>query len=240
MVCDSESLDRDGFLLLREAVPSELVERVRLAVAQREADSRSGNRRSPLEWAPEVRQLFCVESIRRLVESTIGPSAFVVRSLLFDKVPGANWNVPWHQDQIIAVEERRDVTGFGAWSQKQGVVHVRPPAEVLAGVLTLRLHLDPCPVGNGPLKLLAGSHRHGFLTSDQIVEWGRCQEPVVATAAPGDLLAMRPLLLHASDRAHEAGHRRVLHFDLAVEPLPGGLEWRRELVLADAKPEKMA
>src|SRR5262249_48324765 len=76
-----------------------------------------------------------------LVASIIGPGAKVVRSILFDKTREANWDVAWHQDTTIAVEEQVDVPGFGPWSTKGGLPHVRPPAALLEAMLTARVHL---------------------------------------------------------------------------------------------------
>lgn len=150
---------------------------------------------------------------------------FPVRAILFDKVQGGNWRVGWHQDQMIPVRERIDTPGFTAWSEKAGVPHVRPPAGVLEGMLTIRLHLDDCGPENGPLQVLPGSHRHGFLASDSVKQRLAKQETVSCTATRGDALLMRPLLLHASSKAISPSHRRVLHIEYACERLPGELEW---------------
>ena len=49
------------------------------------------------------------------------------------------------------------------------------------------------------------------------------------TLSPGWMatgaLLMRPLLLHASSAAEAPGHRRVIHLEYAVDPLPDGLAW---------------
>ena len=74
----------------------------------------------------------------------LGPRAFAVRALFFDKTPGANWNLPWHQDVTIAVKERRDVAGFGPWTLKAGIHHVHAPGPLLARMVTIRIHLDDC------------------------------------------------------------------------------------------------
>jgi hypothetical protein len=39
------------------------------------------------------------------------------------------------------------------------------------------------------------------------------------------MMAMRPLLPHASSAAREGQHRRVVHIEYAAIPLPCGLEW---------------
>lgn len=148
-----------------------------------------------------------------------------VRAIYFDKSPTSNWLVAWHQDLTIAVREKREVPGFGPWSVKEGISHVQPPLELLEHMLTLRLHLDDADAGNGALRVLPGSHTLGKLDSDRIQSL-RAEVPEhLCTATAGDVLLMRPLLLHASGKSTDARHRRVLHVEFAGFTLPGGLEW---------------
>jgi ectoine hydroxylase-related dioxygenase (phytanoyl-CoA dioxygenase family) len=174
---------------------------------------------------PSVRDFINSPSMRALVEPILGPNCSPVRGILFDKVPGANWKVPWHQDLSIAVCERIEIEGFGPWSQKTGILHVQPSARVLENMLTLRLHLDDCFADNGPLRVLPTSHRDGKLSAQQIAEWRRREEEVVCALPRGGVLLMRPLLLHASSASQTPGHRRVLHIEWAAHKLPGGLQW---------------
>jgi hypothetical protein len=44
-------------------------------------------------------------------------------------------------------------------------------------------------------------------------------------AEAGDVWAYSTPILHASERATEPTHRRVLQVDYAVGELPGGLAW---------------
>jgi len=155
----------------------------------------------------------------------LGESCFPVRGILFDKVDGANWLVGWHQDQIIPVAERRETVGFSAWSIKENVPHVRPPVLILERMLTLRIHLDNCSRQNGALKVIPGSHRSGFLNELQVNEFVVNAEPIVIEAPRGSVLAMCPLLLHASAPSENPSHRRVIHLEFAVDPLPGDLQW---------------
>ena len=222
----------DGFAIVPNVIPREWV--AELIDVVQGIDARAGVRgkagatyavRRLCEIVPAVRVLSTSREIRALVEPFLGPSARVVRSLLFDKNPEANWKVPWHQDLTIAVKERRDVEGFGPWSVKADVVHVQPPASVLAEMMTVRLHLDDCGPGNGPLRVLPGSHRMGVLDAAAIADArNRIAEATCAVGAGGVVL-MRPLLLHASSPATVAGHRRVVHLEFAAADLPGGLEW---------------
>jgi len=148
-----------------------------------------------------------------------------VRAILFDKTPEANWPVAWHQDQIIAVAERIEVQGFSAWSVKEGLPHVRPPAGILESMITARLHLDDCVAANGALQVLPGSHRAGFLSEDAIRRWTREVSPRFCEVPHGGVLLMKPLVLHASSPSTQPGHRRVLHIEYGPGTLPGGLRW---------------
>ena len=155
--------------------------------------------------------------------------SFVVRGLLFDKTPEANWRVAWHQDVTIAVREQRPVPGFGPWSVKDGIPHTHAPAGLLERMVTLRLHLDDCDESNGALRVLTGSHRSGKLDAKAIEEW-KTQGPVEpCLAQAGDALFMRPLLLHASSPADSPRHRRVIHLEFAVDELPAGLAWAERI-----------
>jgi ectoine hydroxylase-related dioxygenase (phytanoyl-CoA dioxygenase family) len=165
------------------------------------------------------------ETVRHALAPILGEEFLAVRGILFDKTPGANWKVGWHQDLSIAVKERVEVPGFGLWSQKAGVTHVQPPREVLEEMLTIRLHLDVCDETNGPLRVLPGSHTQGKMTPEEIKEYRQQTEPVICVSPRGGALLMRPLLLHASSPALSPKHRRVLHLEFAATRLPSGLEW---------------
>ncbi|MBX3317076.1 MAG: phytanoyl-CoA dioxygenase family protein [Phycisphaeraceae bacterium] len=185
----------------------------------------SGGLRNALAISELLAALARADALRALARSVLGGTARVTRAILFDKSPNANWRVPWHQDTTIAVKERRDVPGFGPWSIKDGVVHVRPPASVLERVLTLRLHLDPCSETNGPLIVLPGTHRKGFLGEHESRVSIESIVPVTCAADVGDVVAFRPLLMHSSQKAQVATHRRVLHLEFAVGSPGGALEW---------------
>jgi ectoine hydroxylase-related dioxygenase (phytanoyl-CoA dioxygenase family) len=126
----------------------------------------------------------------------------------------------------MAVRERRDVPGYGPWSTKAGVTHVQPPTAVLERMVTVRIHIDPCPASNGALRVVPGTHALGRLNQNLVEPHIEESRAVCCEADSGDALVMRPLLLHSSSSSLNAGHRRVLHFDYAVGDLGGGLEWR--------------
>lgn len=148
-----------------------------------------------------------------------------VRAIFFDKSPASNWLVPWHQDVTIAVARQMEVPGFGPWSRKDGIPHVQPPVALLEGMLAVRLHLDDCDATNGALRVLPGTHRCGRLGPAQIAATRSAGAEVVCEASAGDVLLMRPLLLHASGKSQTHRRQRVLHIEYCSAELPGGLAW---------------
>jgi ectoine hydroxylase-related dioxygenase (phytanoyl-CoA dioxygenase family) len=157
--------------------------------------------------------------------AAIGRTARPVRALIFDKTAQRNWAVAWHQDRAIAVRERRDVPGFGPWSQKKGVAHVEPPLDIMAGMVTLRVHLDDCDDDNAPLLIARGSHRMGRVPDAETGAVVQRLAQAVCLARAGDVWVYATTIIHASGRARTPSRRRVLQVDYAGVSLPGGLEW---------------
>jgi hypothetical protein len=168
---------------------------------------------------PNAMTLWRRPALLELLAATLGPRFGLVRVLFFDKPPHQTWALPWHRDLTIAVQNNRlPSQRFRKPTTKAGVPHIQAAQEILEQMLTLRLHLDEVTHENGPLRVLPGSHRGDAATG----------EPQTILAAAGDVLAMRPLLLHCSNRSHEGTrrHRRILHFEFAAAPeLPDGFAW---------------
>jgi hypothetical protein len=161
----------------------------------------------------------------RIANGLLGEHARPVRAILFDKTRDTNWSLGWHQDRVIAVKRRIDVAGFGAWSTKHGAQHVEPPFEIIAGMTTLRLHLDDAGADNAPLLIAPGSHRMGRVPVTEVPAAAERCGTLACLAEAGDVWVYATSILHASDAATDPGHRRVLHVDYAAAALPGGLEW---------------
>lgn len=143
----------------------------------------------------------------------------------FEKSQERNWLVPIHQDLGIPVAQRVDHPALKGWSEKEGSVLVQPPVQVLAQLVAVRLHLDPCREADGPLQFVAGSHLQGRLTTDEVAALRQAQPLESCVLERGDALVMRPLVLHASSKASGTGRRRVLHFVFGPPTLPYGLRW---------------
>ena len=148
-----------------------------------------------------------------------------VRAILFDKTPQQNWSLGWHQDRTIAVMEKREVSGFGLWSVKAGIVHVEPPFSIMENLYTIRIHLDDVDENNAPLLIAAGSHHFGRVTENHMhAATDKCTIKA-CTAQRGDIWLYHTPILHASSAARSGKNRRVLQMDLADFALPDELEW---------------
>lgn len=224
-------LQQNGFQIVEAVLPQEKINALTMLVeeATRQAGHPRGEQayslREVFDCLPQLKELVRSPAFTGLLEPVLGGGYFAVRGLLFDKIPNANWKVPWHQDLTIAVRERKEAPEYGPWSVKNALPHVQPPTPVLEKMLTLRLHLDDCHAGNGALRVLPGTHLKGKLGAVQIQAERQGGEEVVCEVPSGGALLMRPLLLHASSPAGMPSHRRVLHFDFAAQELPHGLEW---------------
>jgi len=164
-------------------------------------------------------------AVGRVAAAVLGPAARAVRAILFDKSAAANWALPWHQDRTIAVSERVDVAGFGPWTVKRGLLHVAPPFEVLARMVTLRVHLDPVPESNAPLLIAPGSHRLGRIPESELTSVVERCGIAVCVADAGDIWLYSTPIVHCSEAASDPAHRRVLQVDFSAADPPGGLKW---------------
>jgi ectoine hydroxylase-related dioxygenase (phytanoyl-CoA dioxygenase family) len=163
-----------------------------------------------------------VESLARdarlvsIASSWLQGVALPFRATLFEKTCAANWLVAWHQDTALPLERRADVSGWGPWSEKYGITYAHAPGSALAGIIALRVHLDDSTPANGSLRILPGTHEMGVLTDAQVQAWSKSATAVDCHLAAGGVLAMRPLLIHASSKSSSDAPRRVLHVEYSV------------------------
>ena len=164
---------------------------------------------------PEIRALADDPRLIDLAARFVG-KAQPFRATLFDKSASANWLVAWHQDTALPMRAQADAAGWGPWSIKAGIVHAHAPASALARVVALRVSLDPSTEANGPLRVLPRTHVHGLLDGAAVERLGLEVAPVSCTVGAGGVVAMRPLLLHASSKSTSDARRRVLHIEYAA------------------------
>jgi hypothetical protein len=215
-----------GFAIVSEVLPPAEVDRLSTALeAANLARSRAGARHlmghAAVEKAARDPRLVAIAG------RMLGADAKPFRATLFDKSPDSNWLVAWHQDTALPLESRVEASGWGPWSEKLGVLYAHAPSAVLEKIVALRLHLDDSTAENGPLRVIAGSHGEGVLTDAQVSERAAQRSPVACLAGRGSIVAMRPLIIHASSKANVPLPRRVLHIEYAASlDLGGGLRLR--------------
>lgn len=174
--------------------------------------------RDLLRLCPTVIDWWRKPKLVDFVSLILGEDAGLVRGLLFDKPPEQSWAVPWHKDRSIVIQQPAQVSErYSMPRLKAGLWHCEPPETVLQRMLSLRIHLDPSTIENGPLSVVAGSHGSG--PQGEVVQ---------LLADRGDVIAMRPLIDHASPRSEPGStlHRLVIHLEFAADPqLPDGYQW---------------
>jgi hypothetical protein len=229
-----EQVERDGFSLLTGVFTAEQVDAILKGLGAALAHAGGGSAilghaggvyaaRNVLSLWPAAAEVWCQPPLPGALADILGPGFGLVRVLFFDKPPEQSWALPWHKDLTVAVRDNR-LPGrhFRNPTRKAGVPHAEAPLEVLRAMLTARVHLDDVTDENGPLRVIPGSHRSG-----KALELGDVA-PRNVLARRGDVLLMRPLLAHCSNRSHTGTprHRRILHLEFAGSAdLPDGYAW---------------
>jgi hypothetical protein len=222
-----DSLPLDGYALETIAIPEDTC--AHLINELPKADARTGGVRNLLANVA-VREFVASEQIARILAEHFQGDVYAVKATLFDKRRGSNWNVPWHQDRIVSVSRRVDAFGFSRWTVKGGIVHVEPPLPVLQSMMALRVHLDDCMENQGALRVVPGSHRLGKLLESELAVIVRGTVSTSVPVVKGQVITMKPLLIHASSASEHPAHRRVLHIEFAPREVIAPADW------ADAVP----
>lgn len=203
----AEDLERQGWARWPERLPEAALDDLVRRIPWLATPSRRPVPLEPLsEWLADT-------PLTGLMAALLGPGARPTRALLMAKGLGQEWAIDWHRDTTFAVAEPREVPGFDGWVNKGPFYQVQAPLDMVGRVRTLRIHLDGAGLEQGPLLVRSGSH----------VGEGGAAEAVPALR--GEVLAMNPLLLHASEHPRDLAPRRVLHVEWAAFELPGGLRW---------------
>lgn len=230
-----EQIERQGFALLPAVFTPTQTEQLLQALTtalhsgpdssaliQNDAGHLYGARNLLQLWPP-VQDIWRQPPLPACLSAILGPGFGLVRVLYFDKPPGRSWALPWHKDLTIAAQDNTlPSKHFGKPTRKAGVPHVEAPLELLQQMLTLRVHLDDITEENGPLRVIPGSHHTGktMLLDDT--------PPYSIHGQRGDVLLMRPLLVHCSNTSHPDTnrHRRILHLEFAAaSELADGYTW---------------
>jgi ectoine hydroxylase-related dioxygenase (phytanoyl-CoA dioxygenase family) len=162
----------------------------------------------------EVSSLATDERLLRIGAEISGKQLIPYKATLFEKTGKANWLVVFHQDTALPVESEPAAEGWGPTSQKSGVIFSHAPSSVLRRILAIRIHLDPSSPSNGPLRVIPDSHERR-LNDDEFEEMKATTPAVLCCVGKGGIIAMSPLLLHASSKSETDDPRRVLHIEYA-------------------------
>ena len=214
-------IEAEGFAIIERVFEPREIDSIAEALEHEPLPrSRAGARHAM--QSPFVASLARDPRLMNLVRHVLGPDAVPYRATLFEKSPTANWLVIWHQDTALPLRERAELPGWGPWSVKAGVTYAHAPGAALSRVLALRIHLDDSTAANGPLRVIPRTHQRGVLTDETLQRLGHEIEPVDCFIGRGGVLAMRPLIVHASSKSRTDAPRRVLHVEYAasitVEP----------------------
>jgi ectoine hydroxylase-related dioxygenase (phytanoyl-CoA dioxygenase family) len=197
---DLKNLEEQGFLLLKDFI--KVPDHLRI--------ENKTNIRFCLEKYPELKELSDPITSSLKEHHT---QLQLNRSIYFNKSPQNNWSVLWHQDHTLSVQEKFDDPEYSPWSVKEGIHHVQPPIAILNNMVTARLHLDDCNEQNGALKVIPRSHDKGVLGRYDINDIIQRNEPTICSAKKGDLLLIKPLILHSSNSSLNNQARRILHLE---------------------------
>jgi hypothetical protein len=168
---------------------------------------------------PTISQVLNHRAFGEYIWSIVGRELVAVNATLFA-------HTEWHQDRFVAVRERMAVRGYDTWRTRSGTVRVEAPAEVLAQMLAVRIHIGE----QTRFRVIPGSHRHGKLSAAAMEKLIATSTFTEVDANRGDILLMRPLLVHAS----AAPQQRVIHIELAPAEAISPLQWENAVPLRRA------
>lgn len=222
------SVEEHGFAVEENVIEASVTNRLLQTLSESEATRSRAGIRNAMRNA-EVARIASSEDLLCMAREILGPEAIPFRATLFDKSPVSNWLVVWHQDKALPMVERREISGWGPWSVKAGVTYAHAPASALSQVVALRLHLEDSVAENGPLRVLPGTHFLGILSDEEMLRLAGNTATVECLVRRGGVLAMRPLLVHASSKSRSPKPRRVLHIEYAAKRM---IEDEMELAIA--------
>lgn len=219
-----------GFAMLRYVYTRKELNQIKTAIDQyfkNNSEKEAYSIRRLFVAIPELKSVVLNANLQSILKK-IHPDLRLSKAIFFDKTPDSNWYVTWHQDITINVAGKKETEGYSGWSKKDGFFSVCPPEEVLKNTITIRVHLDDADEYNGALKVIPGSHNKKLSDAEiQLITQNSLAYDCVIRA--GGIHLMRPLLLHASAKAVNQKHRRVVHLEFTSAQLPEGLTWAEKL-----------
>ncbi len=217
----NEELERSGFVVVRGAIDAPTRDRLlplcdpgSAIGAVRHRSGAVFAARGLLSSVPALRGALQESGLTALAAAHVGEGAVPIDALFFDKRSAVNWTVPGHQDRLMPHGE----VGGAVRRVKNGLAYAEPSSGVLASLTALRLHFDDCDATTGALGVVPGTHR-SIIPEREIAAIPLDRYRLCSVDA-GDVMLMKPLLLHRSSPSTSSESRRVLHVVYAPGPIP--------------------
>ncbi len=202
-------LARDGYLLLRGAVPAPLIEPLRAAFDAGELPSDRWPVPRGADWRHALVDLDpAVQQVCRLPELLAAAGA-ILRQPFF----------------LAQVEGREPMPGLGAQS-----LHRDGPDPTLTQTFSALVFLDPYGPENGATRVLAGTHAGPGL---QVASGVESPDAVVLAGEAGDVLGFDANLLHGATRNACGARRRSLLITYAMLSLR--TQWDRTRAIRNVR-----
>jgi len=221
----TSELEKYGYTFCRGVLNTSTSKEVIEEIERQACEMTRAGIRNPETRFSSIQNLIQSPALQSIIHQFLPGKAIPVRSILFDKSADTDWGVPWHQDLTIAVQAKHEMPGYSAWTLKDGVQHVQPPVEIMERMVTPRIHLDDADATNGALRVIPESHLHQRYASESIPKEISKHPEIICEAKAGDILVMKPLLLHSSKKGISKGNRRILHVEYSADDLPSPLNW---------------
>jgi ectoine hydroxylase-related dioxygenase (phytanoyl-CoA dioxygenase family) len=174
--------------------------------------------------SPELWNIIQNQNLTNLTNEIGGKNCFLTKAIYFDKPKGSNWFVPYHQDLSINITKKIDTKGYVNWTFKRKQIGVQPPVNILENIFTIRIHLDDTDRNNGALKVIPKSHRNGIIRKNDTNTDVR--KEVICELKKGQVMIMKPLIMHASNRTINDKRRRVIHLEFSDLELKEPMNWK--------------
>lgn len=223
-------LEENGFSVLAHLYSDNEISEILACIENTEQDGNSFMKtkdlfaiRQLIKNVPELSNLLFNKKLTELISDLSESKYFLTKAIYFDKPTESNWFVAYHQDLSISVDKKADSKNYLNWTFKKGQHGVQPPIEILQDTITIRIHLDKANKNNGALKVIPKSHLKEIVRADS-KDWNIDSE-FVCEVEKGGAMLMKPLTIHASNRATNGKKRRVIHLEFNKHKLTKPLAW---------------
>lgn len=209
----SAKFQHEGFVVIDRVLSSRECDSLVEQIAVDRYRDRAGLRNLMSNRA--VRALAVSKPLTQLTKTLIGIDLVPYKATLFEKTGKANWLVAFHQDTALPLEKALDTNGWGPSSLKDGIRFSHAPTWALRKIVAVRVHLDASTPENGPLRVIPGTHNERVLDDAEFEKIANQGPAVECPVGKGGVIAMSPLIFHASSKIKNHMPRRVLHIEYA-------------------------